>query len=81
VCSSDLSATRDLVDKHMLTTDVPIPSGAEMVTNWSAGKIKLYKSTYPANDPSEDRSTLVIGDDFLWCGVWDGAQPFHFTPV
>ena len=70
-----LNSTRELVDKHMLTTDDAIPAGAEMVTNWSGGKIKLYKSTYPANDPSEDRSTLVIGDDFLWCGVWDGAQP------
>ena len=67
-----LSCTRDLKEKHFLTTDEAIPSGAELVENWCGGKIKLYKSTYPANDPSEDRSTLVIGEDFLFCGVWDG---------
>jgi serine/threonine protein phosphatase PrpC len=32
----------------------------------------IHKSTYPANAPSEDRSTLVIGDGFLFGGVWDG---------
>jgi hypothetical protein len=67
-----LTSTRDLVAKHFLTTDEPIPADATMVENWCGGKIKLYKSTYPANDPSEDRSTLVIGEDFLFCGVWDG---------
>ena len=67
-----LNCTRDLKEKHFLTTDEPIPAGAALVENWCGGKIKLYKSTYPANDPSEDRSTLVIGEDFLFCGVWDG---------
>ena len=34
--------------------------------------LKLYKSTYEANDPSEDRSTVVVGTDFIFGGVWDG---------
>ena len=53
-------------------TDEPIPAAARTVGNWAGGTIKLYKATYPANDPSEDRSTLVIGEDFVFCGVWDG---------
>ena len=69
-----LTVTRELSPKLFLKTEEPIPSGATLVENWNAGKIKLYKHTYPANDPSEDRSTLVVGDDFLFCGVWDGAQ-------
>lgn len=69
-----LSCTRDLNEKLFLTTDEPIPAEANLVENWCGGKIKLYKSTYPANDPSEDRSTLVIGEDFLFCGVWDGKD-------
>ena len=69
-----LTVTRELTPKLFLKTEEPIPSGATLVENWNAGKIKLYKHTYPANDPSEDRSTLVVGDDFLFCGVWDGAQ-------
>ena len=68
-----LTVTRELTPKLFLKTEEPIPSGATLVENWNAGKIKLYKHTYPANDPSEDRSTLVVGDDFLFCGVWDGA--------
>ena len=68
-----LTVTRELSPKLFLKTEEPIPSGATLVENWNAGKIKLYKHTYPANDPSEDRSTLVVGDDFLFCGVWDGA--------
>lgn len=72
-----LTCTRDLKEKHFFTTDEPIPAGAALVENWCGGKIKLYKSTYPANDPSEDRSTLVIGEDFLFCGVWDGKGTPH----
>ena len=53
-------------------TDEPIPAATRTVGNWAGGTIKLYKATYPANDPSEDRSTLVIGEDFVFCGVWDG---------
>ena len=29
-------------------------------------------ATYPANAPSEDRYTVVLGKDFCFAGVWDG---------
>eukprot|EP00977_Amphora_coffeiformis_P017066 scaffold5479_cov199-Amphora_coffeaeformis.AAC.5 len=32
----------------------------------------LGRATYAANAPSEDRSTVVVGDTFLFAGVWDG---------
>ena len=32
----------------------------------------LHRATYAANDPSEDRSTVVVGEDFIFAGVWDG---------
>lgn len=45
--------------------------------------LELWKSTYEANDPSEDRSTVVIDpESFVFAGVWDGhgkasPQPFR----
>lgn len=32
----------------------------------------LHKAAYEANDPIEDRSTVVIGQDFVFAGIWDG---------
>ena len=32
----------------------------------------LHKATYEANDPIEDRSSVVIGQDFVFAGIWDG---------
>lgn len=34
--------------------------------------VLVVACTDPANDPSEDRSTLVLGDGFIFTGVWDG---------
>eukprot|EP01048_Picozoa_sp_COSAG05_P006660 COSAG05_NODE_442_length_9803_cov_28.091921_8_plen_155_part_00 len=35
--------------------------------------VDVHKSTYPANNPSEDRSSLVFTeDDSIFTGVWDG---------
>ena len=73
---SFLTTTRDLKVKAFLRTDDPIPRDCESV-DWRSGNVRLYKSTYPANDPSEDRSTVVVGDDFIFAGVWDGAPPAH----
>ena len=67
------SATRKLEPKVLLRTDDPIPHNFRTVP-WSRGSVRLYKATYPANDPSEDRSTLVVGDDFVFAGVWDGVN-------
>jgi hypothetical protein len=65
-------SARELTAKHFLKTEDEIPADERLLSNWSGGTIKLHKSTYEANDPSEDRSTVVLGDDFLFCGVWDG---------
>jgi hypothetical protein len=34
--------------------------------------VTLGRATYQANDPSEDRSLTVIGEDFIFAGVFDG---------
>jgi serine/threonine protein phosphatase PrpC len=49
----------------------PLPDAAATVTH-SGGTLRVHKATYDGNDPSEDRSTVVIGEDFVFCGVWDG---------
>ena len=38
------------------------------------GSVRVHKATYAANAPSEDRSTLALGEDFIFAGVWDGAS-------
>jgi hypothetical protein len=44
-------------------------------------KVEIAKSTYEANNPSEDRSTVVIDPDnkYIFAGVWDGhgASPLR----
>ncbi len=67
-----LGSQRKLKAEHFLKTNDEIPADARVVSKWCGGTIKLHKSTYEANDPSEDRSTLAVGDDFVFCGVWDG---------
>ncbi len=37
-----------------------------------SGTVRVHKATYDGNAPSEDRSTVVVGPDFVFCGVWDG---------
>jgi hypothetical protein len=34
--------------------------------------VRLFKASYPANAPSEDRSTLAVARGFVFAGVWDG---------
>jgi hypothetical protein len=67
-----LGSRRELKPTHFLKTNDRIPTDTRLVSNWCGGTIKLHKATYEANDPSEDRSTLAVGEDFLFCGVWDG---------
>ena len=57
---------------HAKTAE-PLP--AEQATHsHHGGSIRMHKATYAANAPSEDRSTLALGDDFIFAGVWDGAR-------
>lgn len=57
-----------LTARYTLMVDDPTPSPASMDDD----DVFLSRATYAANDPSEDRSTVVIGDGFIFAGVWDG---------
>uniref|UniRef100_A0A7S3KYU2 protein-serine/threonine phosphatase n=1 Tax=Amphora coffeiformis TaxID=265554 RepID=A0A7S3KYU2_9STRA len=59
-----------------LYTDDPVPD-PEPFGESSDPLVTLYKGTYEANAPSEDRSTVVIGDTWLFAGVWDGHGGTH----
>ena len=56
----------------VLPTSQPVPP--ELHSLEKAGwHLEVWKSTYEANDPSEDRSTVVIDpESFVFAGVWDG---------
>ena len=57
---------------HAKTAE-PLP--AEQATrSHHGGSVRVHKATYAANAPSEDRSTLALGEDFIFAGVWDGAR-------
>lgn len=55
-----------------LTVDELPPAAAAAGMRHAGGSVRVHKSTYQANAPSEDRSTVVLGKDFVFCGVWDG---------
>jgi glutathione S-transferase len=50
----------------------PMTPEATTITIAPGSTVVTHKSTYAANDPSEDRSTVAVGDDFIFTGVWDG---------
>jgi serine/threonine protein phosphatase PrpC len=45
---------------------------ADSIVKHGSGTVRVHKATYAANAPSEDRSSLVAGTDFIFAGVWDG---------
>jgi len=59
-------------------TDRPKPQARSGRNGGARIPLVLSRATYAANDPSEDRSTVVVGDDddvngnFVFAGVWDG---------
>lgn len=55
----------------LYTRDEVIPP-EHSTCNMEGGTVRIFKGTYAANDPNEDRNTLAIGDDFIFAGVWDG---------
>jgi hypothetical protein len=56
----------------VLPTSEPVPSELHNLEK-SGWHLEVWKSTYEANDPSEDRSTVVIDpESFVFAGVWDG---------
>jgi hypothetical protein len=56
----------------VLPTSEPVPPELHNLEK-SGWHLEVWKSTYEANDPSEDRSTVVIDpENFVFAGVWDG---------
>jgi serine/threonine protein phosphatase PrpC len=57
----------------VLHTGDAIPIAMRRVRHARSGQtLRVYKSDYPANDPSEDRHSVAIADDSVFAGVWDG---------
>ena len=52
--------------RYTLFVDEPTPEAE------THPEVFLARATYQANAPSEDRSTVVVGEDFIFAGVWDG---------
>jgi len=63
------TAPTSILPKVTLLTDDMTPDAFQLPLRKG---VFLSRSTYEANDPSEDRSTVVIGDGFIFAGVWDG---------
>ena len=63
---------KELNSNLFLKTEEPVPASMNVVPASASTSLVLHKSTYPANAPSEDRSTLVVGDGYIFSGVWDG---------
>ena len=57
----------------VLHTADEIPAALRRLHHARSGQtLRVYKSDYPANAPSEDRHTLAIATDSVFAGVWDG---------
>ena len=61
----------DLTVRSTAVSAEPLSAAASTVLH-PGGTVRMYKGTYAANAPSEDRATVVIGTDFVFGGVWDG---------
>ena len=73
----------------VLNTNDPVPAALQTL-EFEGWTVEVAKSTYPANNPSEDRSTVAIDPDsnYIFCGVWDGhgtgtqfVSPSQFLPI
>ena len=65
-------AEQESVPAIRAQTTEPVPPELHNLEK-SGWHLEVWKSTYEANDPSEDRSTVVIDpESFVFAGVWDG---------
>ena len=67
-----VESPKSLNSNLFLKTEEEVPPSLRTLPASASTSVVLHKSTYPANAPSEDRSTLVVGDGFIFAGVWDG---------
>eukprot|EP01051_Picozoa_sp_SAG22_P002994 SAG22_NODE_140_length_17982_cov_81.438741_3_plen_587_part_00 len=75
------SPEREGDQQAALRERVVFPTGAKLLPQWkvrpvpgsqTGAVVRLFKASYAANDPSEDRSCVAVGDDFVWAAVFDG---------
>lgn len=62
----------EMCERVVLYTDDAVIPPETATCQVGPGTARIFKSTYAANDPNEDRNTLAVGDDFIFAGVWDG---------
>jgi hypothetical protein len=58
--------------RAVLYTDDEVIPAEHAACQLQRGTARIFKSTYAANDPNEDRNTVAVGDNFIFAGVWDG---------
>ena len=67
-----LGPATEMHEHIVLYTDDAVIPPEHSTCSVGDGTVRIFKSTYAANDPNEDKNTLAIGDDFIFAGVWDG---------
>eukprot|EP01048_Picozoa_sp_COSAG05_P008518 COSAG05_NODE_651_length_8095_cov_17.048572_2_plen_959_part_00 len=60
-----------LAPRVFLRSNDTVPEGLQHFTHEET-RVRVFKSSYEANAPCEDRHTVVAGDGFIFAGVWDG---------
>lgn len=66
-----------MAPKTVLRSDDPVPALLTNLPLADGARLRVFKGVHAANDPCEDRHTVVHGKDFLFAGVWDGHTGHH----
>lgn len=78
---STLEVTPDgagrMAPQTVLRSDDPVPALLTSLPLTDGARVRVFKGVHAANDPCEDRHTVVHGNDFLFAGVWDGHTGHH----
>ena len=81
VLISTLEVTPDdserMAPQTVLKSDDPVPALLANLPLATGGRVRVFKGVHAANDPCEDRHTVVHGKDFVFAGVWDGHTGPH----
>lgn len=76
-----LEATADdsgrLAPQTVLRTDDAVSALLANLPLANGARVRVFKSVHAANNPCEDRHTVVHGKDFIFAGVWDGHTGPH----
>jgi serine/threonine protein phosphatase PrpC len=66
-----------MAPQTVLRSDDPVPALLTDLPLTEKARVRVFKGVHAANDPCEDRHTVVHGIDFLFAGVWDGHTGHH----